>query len=114
MMLFRIMQSGPSNPPTSATKFCRGRQSTAPVAGTTGRAAKSGNLIIAGGDNLPPQSTKATAIWVRFSVGSDLTKLSSERVSEQNVTGIELILPTVQPIQRWGNSISSPVILIPL
>lgn len=77
---------------------------TAPVAGTTGRAAKSeGNLIIAGGDNLLTSIYQSNPIWVRFSVGSsDLTKLSGGRVSEQNVTGIELILADGSTYTKGG------------
>jgi len=67
---------------------------TAPVGGTTGRAAKSeGNLITAGADSLLTSIYQSNPIWVRFSLGdSDLAKLAGGRVTERNVTGVEMIL----------------------
>ena len=68
---------------------------TAPVGGTTGRAAKSeGNLITAGSDSLLTSIYQSNPIWVRFSLGeSDLAKLEGGRVTNKNVSGVELILP---------------------
>ncbi|WP_265943975.1 efflux RND transporter periplasmic adaptor subunit [Dechloromonas sp. A34] len=67
---------------------------TAPVGGTTGRAAKSeGNLITAGADSLLTSIYQSNPIWVRFSLGdSDLAKLAGGRVTEKNVSGVEMIL----------------------
>ncbi len=67
---------------------------TAPVSGTTGRAAKSeGNLITAGADSLLTLIYQSNPIWVRFSLGdSDLAKLAGGRVTNKNVSGVELIL----------------------
>jgi membrane fusion protein (multidrug efflux system) len=67
---------------------------TAPVSGTTGRAAKSeGNLISVGADSLLTSIYQSNPIWVRFSLGdSDLAKLPGGRVSSKNVSGVELTL----------------------
>ena len=74
---------------------------TAPVSGTTGRAAKSeGNLITAGADSLLTSIYQSNPIWVRFSLGdSDLAKLAGGRVTSKNVSGVELIMAdgTVYP-----------------
>ena len=74
---------------------------TAPVSGTTGRAAKSeGNLITAGADSLLTSIYQSNPIWVRFSLGdSDLAKLAGGRATRSNITGVELILAdgTVYP-----------------
>ncbi|AXS79629.1 efflux RND transporter periplasmic adaptor subunit [Dechloromonas sp. HYN0024] len=74
---------------------------TAPVSGTTGRAAKSeGNLITAGADSLLTSIYQSNPIWVRFSLGdSDLAKLAGGRVTSKNISGVELILAngTVYP-----------------
>lgn len=74
---------------------------TAPVSGTTGRAAKSeGNLITAGADSLLTSIYQSNPIWVRFSLGdSDLAKLAGGRATKSNITGVELILAdgTVYP-----------------
>jgi len=74
---------------------------TAPVSGTTGRAAKSeGNLISAGSDSLLTSIFQSNPIWVRFSLGdSDLAKLAGGRVTNKNTSGVELILAngTVYP-----------------
>jgi membrane fusion protein (multidrug efflux system) len=66
---------------------------TAPVSGTTGRAAKSeGNLISTGADSLLTSIYQSNPIWVRFSLGdSDLAKLPNGRVTGKNVSGVELI-----------------------
>lgn len=68
---------------------------TAPVGGTTGRAVKSeGNLISAGADSLLTSIYQSNPIWVSFSLGdSDLAKLAGGRVTADNVTGVEMILP---------------------
>lgn len=68
---------------------------TAPVGGTTGRAAKSeGNLISSGSDSLLTSIYQSNPIWVSFSLGdSDLAKLAGGRVTADNVTGVEMILP---------------------
>ena len=67
---------------------------TAPVSGTTGRAVKSeGNLITAGADSLLTSIYQSNPIWVRFSLGdSDLAKLADGRVTEKNVSGVEMVL----------------------
>jgi len=67
---------------------------TAPVAGTTGRAAKSeGNLITAGSDSLLTSIYQLNPMWVRFSLGeSDLAKFPNGRISSKNISGVELIL----------------------
>jgi membrane fusion protein (multidrug efflux system) len=67
---------------------------TAPVSGTTGRAAKSeGNLITVGSDSLLTSIYQSNPIWVRFSLGdSDLAKLAGGRVTSKNISGVELIL----------------------
>jgi membrane fusion protein (multidrug efflux system) len=76
----------------------------APVAGTTGRATKSeGNLISAGADSLLTSIYQSNPIWVRFSVGdSDLAKLAGGRVSEKNVTGVEMILADGTAYEKTG------------
>jgi membrane fusion protein (multidrug efflux system) len=67
---------------------------TAPVAGTTGRAAKSeGNLVTVGGDSLLTSIYQLNPMWVRFSLGeSDLAKFPGGRVSAKDVNGVELVL----------------------
>lgn len=67
---------------------------TAPVAGTTGRAAKSeGNLITAGNDSLLTSIYQLNPMWVRFSLGeSDLASFAGGRVSAPNITGVQLLL----------------------
>jgi len=67
----------------------------APVAGTTGRALKSeGNLITAGADSLLTTINQIDPIWVRFALSEgDIAKLPSGRLTEQSVSGIELVLP---------------------
>jgi membrane fusion protein (multidrug efflux system) len=67
---------------------------TAPVAGTTGRAAKSeGNLITAGNDSLLTSIYQLNPMWVRFSLGeSDLARFAGGRVSAPDITGVELLL----------------------
>lgn len=66
---------------------------TAPVAGTTGRAAKSeGNLVTVGGDSLLTSIYQLNPMWVRFSLGeSDLAKFPGGRVSAKDVSGVKLV-----------------------
>jgi membrane fusion protein (multidrug efflux system) len=77
---------------------------TAPVSGTTGRAAKSeGNLISAGADSLLTAIYQVNPLWVRFSLGeSDLAKFPNGRLTSKNVTGIELVLPNGQTYTKAG------------
>jgi membrane fusion protein (multidrug efflux system) len=77
---------------------------TAPVAGTTGRAAKSeGNLISVGADSLLTSIYQSNPIWVRFSLGdSDLGKLAGGRVTEKNITGVEMILANGSVYPKTG------------
>jgi RND family efflux transporter MFP subunit len=86
---------------------------TAPVAGTTGRAAKSeGNLISVGADSLLTSIYQSNPIWVRFSLGdSDLGKLAGGRVTEKNITGVEMILAngTVYPKTGKLNFLASNI-----
>ncbi len=86
---------------------------TAPVSGTTGRAAKSeGNLITAGADSLLTSIYQSNPIWVRFSLGdSDLGKLPGGRATRSNITGVELILAdgTVYPKAGKLNFLASNI-----
>ena len=77
---------------------------TAPVSGTTGRAAKSeGNLITAGADSLLTSIYQSNPIWVRFSLGdSDLAKLAGGRATRSNITGVELILADGTVYKKTG------------
>jgi len=77
---------------------------TAPVSGTTGRAAKSeGNLITAGADSLLTSIYQSNPIWVRFSLGdSDLAKLAGGRVTNKNISGVELILADGTVYKKTG------------
>ena len=77
---------------------------TAPVSGTTGRAAKSeGNLISTGADSLLTAIYQVNPLWVRFSLGeSDLAKFPNGRLTSKNVTGIELVLPNGQTYTKAG------------
>jgi len=77
---------------------------TAPVGGTTGRAAKSeGNLISVGADSLLTSIYQSNPIWVRFSLGdSDLGKLAGGRVTGKNVHGVELILANGTVYSKTG------------
>jgi membrane fusion protein (multidrug efflux system) len=72
---------------------------TAPVAGTTGRAAKSeGNLVTVGSDSLLTSIYQLNPMWVRFSLGeSDLAKFPGGRISEKDVSGVELLLANGTP-----------------
>lgn len=67
---------------------------TAPVSGTTGRAAKSEGNLVSTADSLLTSIYQTNPIWVRFSLGeSDLAKFPSKRVTAKDVTGVELVLP---------------------
>jgi membrane fusion protein (multidrug efflux system) len=67
---------------------------TAPVAGTTGRAAKSeGNLVTVGSDSLLTSIYQLNPMWVRFSLGeSDLAKFPGGRVSAKDISGVQLVM----------------------
>ena len=86
---------------------------TAPVAGTTGRAAKSeGNLISTGADSLLTSIYQSNPIWVSFSLGdSDLAKLAGGRVTNKNINGVELMLAngTVYPKTGKLNFLASNI-----
>jgi len=86
---------------------------TAPVGGTTGRAIKSeGNLITTGTESLLTSIYQSNPIWVRFSLGeSDLAKLEGGRVTNKNVSGVELILAngTVYPKPGKLNFLASNI-----
>lgn len=68
---------------------------TAPVAGVSGRAARSeGSLISTGADSLLTTVNQIDPIWVRFSLsGSDLAKLPDGRLSRGAGTDLRLLLP---------------------
>ena len=70
---------------------------TAPVAGISHRAVKSeGNLIATGSgdESLLTSIHQSDPIWVRFSLSdSDMAGLPGGRLTEQHITGVELILP---------------------
>lgn len=77
---------------------------TAPVAGTTGRAAKSeGNLVSVGADSLLTSVYQSNPIWVQFSLGnSDLARLAGGRVTHKNVSGVQLVLPDGTTYSKTG------------
>ncbi|MDD2664185.1 MAG: efflux RND transporter periplasmic adaptor subunit [Dechloromonas sp.] len=77
---------------------------TAPVAGTTGRAAKSeGNLVVAGSDSLLTAIYQTNPIWVRFSLGeSDLARFSGGRVTATDVKGVQLVLADGSVYEKPG------------
>ena len=77
---------------------------TAPVGGTTGRAVRSeGNLISTGSDSLLTSIYQTNPMWVSFSLGeSDLAKLTGGRVTEKNVSGVELLLANGQVYSHPG------------
>ena len=68
---------------------------TAPVSGSTGRAARSeGSLITAGADSLLTSIYQVNPIWVRFSLSeSDLAKLPGGRLGRGAGTELKLVLP---------------------
>jgi membrane fusion protein (multidrug efflux system) len=85
---------------------------TAPVSGTTGRAAKSeGNLITAGADSLLTSIYQSNPIWVRFSLGdSDLAKLPGGRATKQHHRGgADLADGTVYPKAGKLNFLASNI-----
>ena len=77
---------------------------TAPVAGTTGRAAKSeGNLVVAGSDSLLTAIYQTNPIWVRFSLGeSDLARFAGGRVTAKDVKGVQLVLADGSVYEKPG------------
>ncbi|MSP97020.1 MAG: efflux RND transporter periplasmic adaptor subunit [Betaproteobacteria bacterium] len=68
---------------------------TAPVAGASGRAARSeGSLISTGADSLLTTLNQIDPIWVRFSLSdSDLAKLPGGRLARGAGTELKLVLP---------------------
>jgi len=68
---------------------------TAPIAGVSGRAARSeGSLVSAGTDSLLTTVNQVDPIWVRFSLSeSDLTKLPQRRLVRGSAVEVQLILP---------------------
>lgn len=86
----------------------------APVDGVSGRALKSvGNLIAPGsGESQLTSIFQTDPIWVRFSLSeSETAKLPGGRLSPQNVTGVELILPdgSVYPTRGKLNFLASSI-----
>lgn len=77
---------------------------TAPVAGTTGRAVRSeGNLVSTGSDSLLTSIYQTNPMWVSFSLGeSDLAKLPGGRVTEDVVSGVELVMANGQVYAQQG------------
>lgn len=67
---------------------------TAPVAGISGRAAKSVGNLITTSDNLLTSIHQSDPIWVRFSLSdSDMARVPGGRLTQKVVTGVELVLP---------------------
>jgi membrane fusion protein (multidrug efflux system) len=77
---------------------------TAPVAGITGRGARSeGSLITAGADSLLTTVSQVDPIWVRFSLSdSDLAKLPAGRLGRGAATEVRLVLPDGNPYAGKG------------
>lgn len=77
---------------------------TAPVGGTSGRAVRSeGNLVSTGSDSLLTSIYQTNPMWVSFSLGeSDLAKLPGGRVTENLVSGVELVMANGQVYQQKG------------
>ncbi len=77
---------------------------TAPVGGTSGRAVRSeGNLVSTGNDSLLTSIYQTNPMWVSFSLGeSDLAKLPGGRVTENLVSGVELVMANGQVYQQKG------------
>ncbi|MFV0370876.1 MAG: efflux RND transporter periplasmic adaptor subunit [Azonexus sp.] len=76
---------------------------TAPVGGTSGRAIRSEGNLISTSDSLLTSIYQSNPMWVSFSLGeSELAKLPGGRVSEQNVSGVELILANGQVYDQAG------------
>jgi membrane fusion protein (multidrug efflux system) len=86
---------------------------TAPVAGTTGRAVKSeGNLVTVGSDSLLTAIHQLNPMWVRFSLGeSDLAKFPGGRITEKDISGVELLLGngTAYPVPGKLNFLASNI-----
>jgi membrane fusion protein, multidrug efflux system len=76
---------------------------TAPVAGVSGRAARSeGSLISTGQDSLLTTINQVNPIWVRFSLSdSDLAKLPGHRLGRSS-TEVGLVLPDGSPYTGKG------------
>jgi membrane fusion protein (multidrug efflux system) len=77
---------------------------TAPVGGTSGRAVRSeGNLVSTGSDSLLTSIYQTNPMWVSFSLGeSDLAKLPGGRVTENLVSGVELVMANGQVYEQKG------------
>ena len=76
---------------------------TAPVGGTSGRAIRSEGNLISTSDSLLTSIFQSNPMWVSFSLGeSELARLPGGRVSEQNVSGVELILANGQVYNQPG------------
>jgi membrane fusion protein (multidrug efflux system) len=77
---------------------------TAPVSGTTGRAARSeGNLVNTGADSLLTSIYQTNPMWVSFSLGeSDLAKLPGGKLNAKKITGVELLLPNGEVYGQAG------------
>ena len=78
----------------------------APVSGISGRAVKSEGSLIAtgsGDESLLTTIQQSNPIWVRFSLSeSDMARLPGGRLTQQNVTGVELKLPDGSAYPRKG------------
>lgn len=78
----------------------------APVSGISGRAVKSEGSLIAtgsGDESLLTTIQQSNPIWVRFSLSeSDMARLPGGRLTQQNVTGVELKLPDGAVYPRKG------------
>jgi membrane fusion protein, multidrug efflux system len=77
---------------------------TAPVSGTTGRAARSeGNLVNTGADSLLTSIYQTNPMWVSFSLGeSDLAKLPGGKLNAKKIAGVELVLPNGEVYGQAG------------
>ncbi|MDD5329063.1 MAG: efflux RND transporter periplasmic adaptor subunit [Sulfuricella sp.] len=65
-----------------------------PVAGSTGRAAKSEGNLISTGDSLLTTVVQLNPIWVRFSLSdNELAQLPGGRLTPASVRGVEVVLP---------------------
>lgn len=86
---------------------------TAPVAGISGRAAKSeGNLIGTGSDGLLTSIVQTRPMWVRFSLGeADIARLPGGKLNPKAIGGVELILAdgTPYPLKGRLNFLASTV-----
>lgn len=76
---------------------------SAPVAGTTGRAAKSDGNLVSTADSLLTSIYQTNPIWVRFSLGdTDLSKFPGGRVTTKDVKGVELVMGNGQKYDKPG------------